>query len=43
MFKAYNYASKYGVMTTENYPYKGRVGECKYEQSDSLFKNVGMV
>ena len=43
MFKAYKYASKYGVMTSESYPYKGRVGECMYEQSDSLFKSVGMV
>lgn len=45
MYKAYNYTATYGLMNFEDYPYeyKHDYNKCRFDESKSVFKNVGMV
>ena len=43
MYKGYRYASKFGMMPKDNYPYIAKEGQCKYDKDLVIFKNVGMV
>ena len=42
MHKAFAYTSKYGLMTSEDYPYTGKQAECMYDSEKVAFKNVGI-
>jgi len=43
MYKGYAYASIYGLMPADTYPYVGRKNQCKYDAEKVLFKNIGQV